>query len=331
MRGHTKAMEGHSPEFPAHVPALLLRLGPAAEEQRPRPPRELRGGATAAALAHVAVAPLVCDRILRDDGVTENILGGVCVGVGIVVVHGVMREADEDDGDEEMEGEEDYGKVCKILHSQFALANGELDLSLTAEEDTEVAIRRNRTNKQLPSRLLFHHSSFLLHQHRRRDALISTAAAGDEGHQRRLNGAQAGVEGGGLHAQEGEPIVTRLQEQRGVVWEEVAGAESEEVGDEELLGVDGVVEGEAGELEVDADEDAAGGAHADGGDGEAGDGRAGEGKGGVDEGVEEAGEGEAGGFRHGFGRRRFDYEWWGGKLGLRLRLIHYCTEFGLEI
>lgn len=47
------------------------------------------------------------------------------------------------------------------------------------------------------------------------------------------------------------------------------------VGEEELLGVDGVVEGEAGELDVDADEGAAGGAEAYGGDVEVGDGGAG--------------------------------------------------------
>lgn len=39
-----------------------------------------------------------------------------------------------------------------------------------------------------------------------------------------------------------------------------------EVGDEELLGVDGVVEGEAREFEVDAEEDPAAGSQPDGAD-----------------------------------------------------------------
>lgn len=50
-----------------------------------------------------------------------------------------------------------------------------------------------------------------------------------------------------------------------------------EVGEEELLGVNGLVEGETGELEVDADEDAAGRAETDGGDWEVGNGGASEG------------------------------------------------------
>ena len=43
-----------------------------------------------------------------------------------------------------------------------------------------------------------------------------------------------------------------------------------EVGDEELLGMDGVVEGEAGEFEVDAEEDPAAGSQSDGADVEVG-------------------------------------------------------------
>lgn len=60
-----------------------------------------------------------------------------------------------------------------------------------------------------------------------------------------------------------------------------------EVGGEELLGVDGVVEREAGELEVDADEDTAVGGEADGGDWVGGDGRASQGLRGPDERWEE--------------------------------------------
>lgn len=64
-----------------------------------------------------------------------------------------------------------------------------------------------------------------------------------------------------------------------------------EVGEEKLLGVNGVVEGEAGEFEIDADEDAAVGAEADGADVEVGDWRAREGLGGVDEMGEEVEDG----------------------------------------
>lgn len=60
-----------------------------------------------------------------------------------------------------------------------------------------------------------------------------------------------------------------------------------EIGSKELLGVDGVVEGEARELEVDADEDTAVGGEADGGDWVGGDGRASQGLCGLDEGWEE--------------------------------------------
>lgn len=85
--------------------------------------------------------------------------------------------------------------------------------------------------------------------------------------------------------------------------EEAGAAVDGEVGEEELLGVDGVVEGDAGEFEIDADEDAAVGAEADGADVEVGDGGAGEGLGGVDEvgeEVEDGGEVERSGdgFRH---------------------------------
>lgn len=86
-----------------------------------------------------------------------------------------------------------------------------------------------------------------------------------------------------------------------------------EVGDEELFGVDGVVEGEPRELQVDADEDAAGGGQAHGGHGELGDGGSGEGLGGGDQGGEEFREGHGGGLRQGKGFRCFDYElrgWW---------------------
>jgi len=60
-----------------------------------------------------------------------------------------------------------------------------------------------------------------------------------------------------------------------------------EVADEELLRVDRVVEGEARKLEVDTDEDAAGGAQAHGGDLEVGDGWPSEGLGGGDQPGEE--------------------------------------------
>lgn len=62
------------------------------------------------------------------------------------------------------------------------------------------------------------------------------------------------------------------------------------VGEEELFGVDGVVEGEAGELHVHAHEDAAGGGESDGGDGKVGDGRTGEGLSRGNEGREEFGD-----------------------------------------
>lgn len=62
------------------------------------------------------------------------------------------------------------------------------------------------------------------------------------------------------------------------------------VGEEELFGVDGVVEGEAGELHVHAHEDATGGAESDGGDGKVGDGRTGEGLSRGNEGREEFGD-----------------------------------------
>nr|GMC65415.1 PRA1 family protein F3-like [Ipomoea batatas] len=58
--------------------------------------------------------------------------------------------------------------------------------------------------------------------------------------------------------------------------DEAGPAVGEEIGDEELLGVDGVGEREAGELHVDSDEDAAVGGEANGGDAEVGDGRTGE-------------------------------------------------------
>lgn len=80
-----------------------------------------------------------------------------------------------------------------------------------------------------------------------------------------------------------------------------------EVGYEELFGVDGVVEGEAGEFEVDADVDPTRGSDSDGGDPEVGDWWAGEGAGGVDEGREELGEG-GGGLGRGLGLGGFDYE-----------------------
>lgn len=85
--------------------------------------------------------------------------------------------------------------------------------------------------------------------------------------------------------------------------EEAGAAVDGEVGEEELLGVDGVVEGDAGEFEIDSDEDAAVGAEADGADVEVGDWGAGEGLGGVDEvreEVEHGGEVERSGdgFRH---------------------------------
>lgn len=74
-----------------------------------------------------------------------------------------------------------------------------------------------------------------------------------------------------------------------------------DVGDEELLGVDGVVEGQSWEFEIDSDEDAAVCGQAGGGDGETGDRGAGEGEGGGGEGGEElrerdgVGGGEGGG------------------------------------
>lgn len=58
--------------------------------------------------------------------------------------------------------------------------------------------------------------------------------------------------------------------------EEAGGAVDGEVGEEELLGVDGVVEGGADEFQVDAGEDAAVGGQADGADVVVGDERAGE-------------------------------------------------------
>lgn len=73
-----------------------------------------------------------------------------------------------------------------------------------------------------------------------------------------------------------------------------------EICEEELLGVDGLVEGEAGELEVDADEDSAGGSEPHGADVVAGDGRAGEALGGGDERGEELEDREVGVLGHGF-------------------------------
>lgn len=74
-----------------------------------------------------------------------------------------------------------------------------------------------------------------------------------------------------------------------------------EIGEEELLGVDGMVEGEVWELEVDAEEDAAGGAEPHGADVVAGDWRAGEALGGRDERGEELGDREVRILGHGFG------------------------------
>ena len=65
-----------------------------------------------------------------------------------------------------------------------------------------------------------------------------------------------------------------------------------EVGYEELFGVDGVVEREAGEFEVDTDVDPTRGSDSDGGDPEVRDWWAGEGAGAVHEGGEELGEAE---------------------------------------
>ena len=97
----------------------------------------------------------------------------------------------------------------------------------------------------------------------------------------------------------------------------------EEVGDEELFGVDGVVEGEARELEVDADEDATGGAGADGGDREVGDWWAGKDLGGGDQGGEEVGDGgEAAGLGQGLGLRCRDYE---------SGLSHFQTRFDFSV
>lgn len=81
-----------------------------------------------------------------------------------------------------------------------------------------------------------------------------------------------------------------------------------EIGDEELLCVDGMVKREAGELEVNAEEDPAGGSKADGNDVVVGNWRAGKALGGLDETREELGEGEASGFGHGFCVRCLDHE-----------------------
>lgn len=82
-----------------------------------------------------------------------------------------------------------------------------------------------------------------------------------------------------------------------------------EVGKEELLGVDGLVEREARELEVDAEEDPARGTEADGDNGEGGDGWATEGLGWPEEGREEVDDGgQAQSFGHGFGLGGLDYE-----------------------
>ena len=51
----------------------------------------------------------------------------------------------------------------------------------------------------------------------------------------------------------------------------------EEIGEDQLFGVEGVVEGETGKLEVDVNEDATWVADTDGGDGKVGDWRASEG------------------------------------------------------
>ena len=75
--------------------------------------------------------------------------------------------------------------------------------------------------------------------------------------------------------------------------EEAGDAGGGEVGDEELLGVDRVVEGDAGELEVDAEEDPAVGSQPGGADVVVGDWRASQGLGRPDQGREELNEREA--------------------------------------
>lgn len=98
-----------------------------------------------------------------------------------------------------------------------------------------------------------------------------------------------------------------------------------EVGEEELLGVDGVVEGEAGELDVDAEEDPAGGAQADGYHGEVGDGWAGEGLGWPEKGREEVHDrGQTQPFRHGFGLGSLDYKL--GPIHFNLKLLPSSSE-----
>lgn len=82
----------------------------------------------------------------------------------------------------------------------------------------------------------------------------------------------------------------------------------EEVGDEELLGVDGVVERETRQLDVAAEENPARGSIPDGPDVELGDERAGQGLRRLDEGREELEDGEARLLGHGFDVGGFDYE-----------------------
>lgn len=81
-----------------------------------------------------------------------------------------------------------------------------------------------------------------------------------------------------------------------------------EISEEELLGVDGVVERKGGELEVDAEEDAAGGAETDGSNVVVGDRGTGEALGGVDKGREELEDGEFRASSHGFGFLGWYYE-----------------------
>jgi len=272
-----------------------------------------------------------------------------------------------------------------------------------AKECVELAIGRNGVNQQPRRALLFNDGILLLHQDRTHNLVVVAAAAGDECDEGCLNGAQAGIKGGGFHVGtfkniamavekshtrggatvgcmrvvgglqsrslqliigqvlvvegEGEGVVVGFQEKGSFKGEKVVGTEplreqvrewpelccglrgyqdldvgggaefleelpavpaggggdgkgnqvglciQGEVGDQELFGVDGVVEGEPRELQVHAHQDAAGGGQAHGGDGELGDGGAGQGLGGGDQGGEEFREGHGGGLRHGQGFR----------------------------
>lgn len=81
-----------------------------------------------------------------------------------------------------------------------------------AKECAEVAIGRNGVKQQPRRVLLLNGGVFLLHQNGVHNLVVVAAARGDEGDERGLDGAEAGIEGGGFQVRAFVKIALAVEE-----------------------------------------------------------------------------------------------------------------------